>query len=148
MGFKRTTSRRPRTKGFHLIWVLFRFRKRRLWTYVLWLLTYTITLYLQTTDIGMRTYQLFLSAIPIAVVVAQMVYPTFFGWIIIAVPSLLYTGNGIYSLIRDLSAHQQTYDPEKLAPDLISLTACTVVCVGLIISRPKSKHLPPPAHHP
>ena len=80
--------------------ILFQKRRRRVWAYVAWLLVYLATALFFAGDTGAQPSQLLPFLVPLAFVILQFIYPTLFVWALIVIPSVLYSGVGVYYLIR------------------------------------------------
>ena len=122
--------------------------RRGSWAYLIWLLVSIPPL----AFLG-RFYphaSLLLLLVPIVIGLAQAVYPTILGWLVILIPSALFTGIGFFYVI--LTAPGRFH--EKLGALVVSSVAMTVyllVCVSLWRARPKltdangpKPNIPPP----
>jgi hypothetical protein len=121
---------------------LFQRRPRRhTWAYVLWLFAYVPAAWLFAGDTGAQVYQLWPLLVPVVIVVAQMMYTTLVGWVVIVVPSALYSGVGVFYLIRNATETppQWQYDSSGFIMGLIFIGAFVAVCVALIFARPRLK---------
>ena len=123
---------------------LFQRRHRRhSWAYVLWLLAYLPTAWLYAGELafhaGARAYQMWPLLVPVAIVIAQMIYPTLAGWVVILIPSVLYTGVGVFYLIRNATEKQPQwqYDLSGFIMGFIFVGAFIAVCAALIFARPR-----------
>jgi len=123
------------SKTFELIRAAFGRRKRRFSAYLFWLVAYGVTVWFYVGDAGLHLGQTLPFLVPVAVVIIQMIYPTLFGWAIIVVPSLVYTVNGAYYLIRNITEKQWAYDRQGLLLGLVFVIAYVGVCIALFFSR-------------
>lgn len=117
--------------------LLFKRRRRRVGAYIAWLFAYTATALLYGVDMEVEPRQMLPFLIPLAIALTQMIYPTLFVWALIVIPSIFYTGIGLYYLARDLADKQWAYDMQGLVLGSIAITIYIAVCAGLIWSRPK-----------
>ena len=117
--------------------LLFQRRRRRIGAFIAWLFAYTATALLYGIDMEAEPRQMLPFLIPLAIALAQMIYPTLFVWALIVIPSVFYTGIGLYYLARDLADKQWEYDMQGLVLGSIAITIYIAVCAGLIWSRPK-----------
>jgi hypothetical protein len=124
-------------RGFYPVRMFFQRRRRRVWVYALWLFAYTATVlsYGMDTEAGPRQMLPFL--VPVAVIVAQMIYPTLFAWVAISLPSVFYAGVGIYYLIRGIACKQWRSDLQGFVLGLGFVSASVLICAGLILFRPR-----------
>ena len=119
---------------------LFQRRPRRhIWAYILWVLVYLPTVCLYAGHMGARTYEMLPLLFPVAIVITQMVYPTLVGWVIILVPSVLYTGAGGFYLIRNATEKQPQweYDSSGFVMGCVFVGALIVLCAALAFARPR-----------
>jgi hypothetical protein len=119
----------PPSKGFHPIALLFQRRQRRVWAYIAWLLVYTATAWFFAVDTEAKPIQMLPFLVPLALVIVQMIYPTLFVWALMVIPSVLYSGVGIYYLIRDFAEKQWQYDFQGVCLVLL-LSLFTSQCVS------------------
>ena len=132
-------SSSQQNRGLEPVRKLFQRRRRCVWVYVLWLLVYVVTVLYYGADTGTEPRQMLPFLIPVAVVVAQMIYPTLFVWAVISLPSICYTGVGIYYLIRGIACKQWPYDLQGLVLGLAFVSIYIFTCIGLILFRPRLK---------
>jgi len=76
--------------------------------------------------------------VPIGVVILQMIYPTLLGWVVIMIPSVLYTGLGVFYLIRNATKTQPQwqYDLLGFIMGIFFIGAYVAVSIALIFARP------------
>ncbi len=118
--------------------VLGRRIRRGSWAYILWLLAYLpfVVWSAGFVFVRPRPYHCLLLLIPLAAVVAQIVYPTLLGWAVFVIPSVFVAGVGVYFVV--LTALRRVQD--DLAGLVISFIAAGIyVLVGaaLWFARPK-----------
>jgi hypothetical protein len=112
--------------------------RRRAWAYVLWILVYLPTAWLFAGEMDAHSEPGILAMlpllIPLAVAVGQMIYPTLLGWYVIIIPSVLYTGVGVFYLIRNATERQPQWqhDLSGFILGSIFVGAFVVVCIALI----------------
>ena len=123
--------------------LILRRSRRRAWAYGLWLLVYLPTALLFADEMaahsGAGIAAMLPLLVPIAIVVAQMIYPTLLGWAVILIPSVLYGGVGVFYLIRNATERhpQWEYDLSGFIMGSIFVGAWVAVCLALILARPR-----------
>jgi hypothetical protein len=130
-------SSQQKTRGFYPVRILFQHCRRRVWMYTLWLLAYMATVLFYGMGTEAQPRQMLPFLVPVAVVLAQMIYPTLFAWAAISLLSVGYAGVGIYYLIRGIAHKQWRYDLQGLVFGLVFVSVYVVICIGLILSRPR-----------
>ena len=121
--------------------------RERGWAYGLWLLVYLPTAWLFAGEMaahsGAGVLAMLPLLIPVAIAVAQMIYPTLLGWAVIVVPSVLYAGVGVFYLIRNATRRQPQweYDLSGFILGSVFVGAFIAVCIALILARPRLKNV-------
>src|SRR2546421_12353740 len=117
--------------------------RRHAWAYGLWLLVYLPTAWVFAEEMsahsGTGVLAMLPLLIPLAIVVGQMIYPTLLGWAVILIPSVLYTGVGVFYLIRNATERQPQweYDLSGFILGSVFVGAFLAVCIALIFARPR-----------
>ncbi|MDA8422169.1 MAG: hypothetical protein M0Z89_02420, partial [Nitrospiraceae bacterium] len=84
--------------------------------------------------------------IPAAISIAQFFYPNMFAWIIVLLPYAIWAVSYILAVLLDIYKKVMGMPSSALFLDFtdtvffLTLTVCvTLLCVGLLIARPKIK---------
>jgi hypothetical protein len=133
----------PKSKLKPLAAFIARRKRRRSWVYICWLVIYIPVALIFDGDVLSRNVGLFgqsVLLIPVAGVIAQMIYPTWLGWFVIFVPTILYTGAGLYYLFQNTFVEkppQWQDDREGFVIGAILMAVLVSICAGFIFARPK-----------
>jgi hypothetical protein len=104
-----------------------------------WLLAYIPTVILYATDQDIRFCELWPFLIPIMIAVLQVIHETLCGWIVIFVPSCVYTGFGFYYLASSVLKKQWTYDWAGFCFGTFFTFTYFLICVLLLGCYPGTK---------
>ena len=113
--------------------------RRGSWAYILWLLAYLPPMVWIAGDLSFQVhpYQLLPLLIPIGVVLVQIAYPTLLGWAVIAIPSALFAGVGVFFVVLTAPARDSQHEPAGLVISSVAAGVYVLVCVALWFARPK-----------
>ena len=142
-GTTRMDNTQPQSKLNPLRALIIRRGRGRAWAYGLWLLVYLPTALLFAGEMsahsGAGIITMLPLLIPVAIAVAQMIYPTLLGWTVILIPSVLYAGFGLFYLIRNATERQPQWEHDLAGFIMgsIFVGAFIAVCVALIFARPR-----------
>ncbi len=119
---------------------------RRWGVYLLWLLTVYAPIAV-LASVGNDTDRFFhpkglfncLLLIPVALAIWQMIYPTFYGWVVILVPTILYVFYAVFVTVRMLLKTRLWggWEREDFTDACALSGVAVMVCVALVILRPR-----------
>ena len=109
---------------------------RAWWAYVLWILIYLFICALGHEDV--LPDPAWLALIPVVLVIMHMIYRTAMGWLIILVPTLLYSGVGVYYMVADFTEERPmwSHDPVHFIFLAFFVGALLATCAGLLADGP------------
>lgn len=121
---------------------MFQRRERRhTWAYLVWLLVYVFEAWflVQWADfvrflLGAPPFPNWPFVLPIAIVVAHVVYPTLVGWLLVLLPSIAWTAFATYCVI--CSVIEMPLQKIEWGTVLLFVATPIAVCVALVFARP------------
>jgi hypothetical protein len=130
----------PNSKSGCLAGLIKRRSRRGWWIYVIWLLSYVLSVMLYLGDTGADLAQVWPLFIPIPILVLQWVRPTVLVWVAISLPTFLYFGIVAFYEIIDITGprpHGQSQwdsDSQGVILGWIFFAAWLVVCIALMFA--------------
>jgi len=114
--------------------------RKGFWVYILLGLVYIVFALWYAEELrfhgGIPIQNMWPLAIPLLLITFQIVYPTMLAWIVIFLPSALYTSVGIYYFAKNTLGASWEYDQGGYFLGLAVISVMVGLCFGLYKNRP------------